>query len=142
MKKMLFSFAIFLLAATAGIAQCDKYVIYHSDQQERISEDGTVMDNKTDVLSFEFTKEKITVNHAEKAGALTATIKETTCQWKDIYKEGKAIYKVEFQKPETSETTEGTMTVEAKEGKLHILIEMARLDGKKIKVLVNKYEEK
>ncbi|NII27139.1 hypothetical protein HB364_18775 [Pseudoflavitalea sp. X16] len=142
MKKMLLSFAVLLLAATAGIAQCDKNVVYHSDQQERISEDGSVMDTKTDVLSLEFTKERITVNHAEKAGVLTATIRETTCQWKDIYKEGKAIYKVEFQKPETSETTEGTMTVEAKEGKLHILIEMVRLDGKKIRLLVNRYEEK
>lgn len=142
MKKMFLSFAVLLLAATAGIAQCDKYVIYHSDKQERISETGDVVATKSDILNIEFTKEKITVNHEQQPGALTATIKETICEWKEIYKEGKAIYKVEYQKPESGETSEGVMTVEAKEGKLHILIEMARLDGKKIKVLVNKYEEK
>ena len=142
MKKIILSFTVLLLAATATIAQCDKKVVYHSDKQEMISPGGDVVDTKTDVLSLEFTKEKITVSIAEKTGELMATIKETTCEWKEIYKEGKAIYKVTFQKPESGETTEGSMTVEAKEGKLHILVEMERLEGKKIKVLVSKYEEK
>lgn len=142
MKKMLLSFTVFLLAATAAIAQCDKKVVYYSDKQEMISPEGDIVNNKTDALSIEFTKESITINVGEKTGAMTATIKETTCQWKEIYKEGKAVYKVEFQKPESGETSEGNMTVEAKEGKLYLLVEMARLDGKKIKVLVSKYEEK
>jgi hypothetical protein len=142
MKKVLVSLTILLLAASAGMAQCDKNVVYHSDKQERISAEGDVMDNKTDVLTITFTKDKISVSVAEKTDALTATIKETTCQWKEMYKEGKAVYKVEFQKPETGETNEGSMTVEAKDGQLFILVEMARLEGKKIKVLVNKYEEK
>lgn len=142
MKKMLLSFAVLLLAATATMAQCDKYVVYHSDKLEMIGESGDVIDTKTEVFSIEFTKEKITVTVPDKTDALTAIIKETTCQWKDIYKEGKAIYKVEFQKPDTGETTDGSMTVEAKDGKLHILVEMARLEGKKIKISVNRYEEK
>jgi hypothetical protein len=142
MKKMLLSFAALLLAATATIAQCDKKVTYTSDKQEMISPEGDVINNKTDVLTIDFTKESITINVGDKAGAMTATIQETTCQWKEIYKEGKAVYKVEFQKPESGETTTGSMTVEAKEGKLQILVEMARLDGKKVRVLVNKYEEK
>lgn len=142
MKKMLLSFSVFLLAATATIAQCDKKVVYTSDKQEMISPEGDVVNNKTDALTIEFTKENITINVGEKPGALTATIKSRTCEWKEIYKEGKAVYKVEFQKPESGETSEGSMTVEVKEGKLQILVEMARLDGKKIRVLVNKYEEK
>lgn len=142
MKKMLLSFAVLLLAGTAAIAQCDKNVVFHSDKQEMISPEGEVMDNKTDLLSIEFTKEKIVVNVNEKNDKLIATIKETICEWKDIYKEGKAIYKVDFQKPESGETSEGSMTVEAKDGKLYILVEIARLEGKKIKVLVNKHEEK
>lgn len=142
MKKMLLSLTVLLLAATAGMAQCDKKVTYTSDKQEMISPEGEVVNNKTDALSIDFTKESITINVGERMGAMTATIKETTCQWKEIYKEGKAIYKVEFQKPDNGETSEGSMTVEAKEGKLQILVEMARLDGKKIRVFVNKYEEK
>ena len=114
MKKTLLSFAVLLLAATASMAQCDKRVTYTSDKQEMISPEGDVVNNKTDALTIEFTKENITINVGEKAGAMTASIKETTCQWKEIYKEGK----------------------------LQILVEMARLDGKKIRVLVNKYEEK
>jgi len=142
MKKMLLSFTVFLLAVTASMAQCDKKVVYTSDKQEMISPEGEVVNNKTDALTIEFTKESITINVGDKVGAMTATIQETTCQWKEIYKEGKAIYKVEFQKPESGETTTGSMTVEAKEGKLQILVEMARLEGKKVRVLVNKYEEK
>jgi hypothetical protein len=133
MKKMFLSFLVLLLAGSAAIAQCDKHVVYHSDKQERISAEGDVMDTKADVLSIEFTKETITVNAPDKPEALKATIQGTTCEWKQIYKEGKAVYKVLFQKPDTGET---------KEGKLYLLVEMARLEGKKIKVLVNKYEEK
>ncbi|MBO9563008.1 MAG: hypothetical protein J7621_09555 [Niastella sp.] len=142
MKKMFLSFLVLLLAGSAAIAQCDKNVVYHSDKQERISAEGDVMDSKTDVLSIVFTKETITVNANDKPEALKATIQGTTCDWKEIYKEGKAVYKVLFQKPDTGETNEGSMTVEAKDGKLYLLVEMARLDGKKIKVLINKYEEK
>ena len=139
---MLLSFFVLLLAGTAAIAQCDKNVVYYSDKQEMLSPGGDVEENKTDVLSIEFTKETITVSIAENPGVLTASIQETTCQWKDIYKEGKAIYKVIFKKPNSEETTDGTMTVEAKEGKLYILVEMAKFEGKKVKISVNRYEEK
>jgi hypothetical protein len=142
MKKMFLSFVILLLAVTASIAQCDKKVVYYSDKQEMISPEGEVVNNKTDAVVIEFTKESITISINEKTGLMIVTIKETICEWKDLYKEGKAVYKGEFQKPSNGETSTGSMTVEAKEGKLHILVAMDRFEGRKIKVLVNKYEEK
>jgi hypothetical protein len=141
MKKIILSLTVLLLAATAGKAQCDKNVTYHSQKQELLGTDSNVVETKTDILTIDFTKEKITVNVGEQAGALTGTIKETICQWKEMYKEGKAVYKVDFSKPD-GDTSEGAMTVEAKEGNLYLLVELAKLDGKKIKILVSRYEEK
>ncbi|WP_315817520.1 hypothetical protein [Paraflavitalea speifideaquila] len=142
MKKMLLSFMILLLAATASIAQCDKKVVFYSDKQEMISPEGNVMDNKTDVLTLEFSKESVTVRIADKDGTLDGTIQEVICEWKEVYKVGKAVYKGAFQKSNSSESTTGSMTVEAKDGQLQITVELARLDGRKIRILVNKYEEK
>ena len=141
MKKFLSLVLVLTLAATAGFAQCDKPVVYHSDKQDRLSPDGEVTGNKTDAIHLAFTKEGVSVEVNEKVEA-TATIKEADCQWKQLYKEGKAIYKVTFQKPETGETSEGSLTIEGKDGQLTILVEMARMEGKKIKLYVSKYEEK
>ncbi|MDF2189415.1 hypothetical protein [Paraflavitalea sp. CAU 1676] len=141
MKKFLSLVLVLTLAATAGFAQCDKPVVYHSDKQDRISPDGEVVGSKTDAIHLAFTKEGVSVEVNEKVEA-TATIKEVDCQWKQLYKEGKAIYKVTFQKPETGETSEGSLTIEGKDGQLTILVEMARMEGKKIKLYVSKYEEK
>lgn len=142
MKKFLSLVVVLLLAASAGFAQCDKAVVYHSDKQDRIDAQGEVVGNTADVIRLEFTKESISVGVNEKTVEVTASIKEVDCQWKELYKEGKAVYKVTFQKPETGETSEGSLTIEGKEGKLTILVEMARMEGKKIKLFVNKYEEK
>lgn len=142
MKKMFLSLVILLLAGSAAIAQCDKHVVYYSDKQERLNAEGDVIDTKTDAVSIEFTKEAIVVNVGDRPGALKATIQATTCEWKEVYKEGKAVYKVWFQRPDIGESTEGAMTVEGKEGKLQLMVEMDRLEGKRIRILVNKYEEK
>lgn len=142
MKKFLSLVVVLVLATSAGFAQCDKPVVYHSDKQDRIDAQGEVVSNATDVIRMEFTKDQVVVGVNEKTEEVTATIKEVDCQWKELFKEGKAIYKVTFQKPDSGETSEGSLTIEGKEGKLTILVEMARMEGKKIKLFVNKYETK
>lgn len=142
MKKVLFSLLTALLLASAGFAQCDKNVVYSSDKLEIIGTDGQVEDTKAEAMTLTFTKEKVVLNAPEKGDALTGIIKETDCQWKTMYKEGKAVYKMDFQKPQNGDTSEGTITIEAKDGTLTIVIEIAKMDGRKVKLVVSKYEEK
>lgn len=142
MKKMLLSITLALLTATAALAQCDKTVVYYSDKQERVDAAGNMVDGKSEVLTIEFTRDKITVNKEDKPGAATANIKTVSCQWTSIYKEGKASYEVDFMEDGNRLVSSGTVTVEGKEGKLILLVDTSRPDGKKIKVYINKYEEK
>lgn len=142
MKKFFLSSLMFLLLAAGAWAQCDKPVKYYSEKQELLNENGDVVANEQDVMNIEFTKEKITVKIEGKAGELTGNIKDVDCQWKELYKEGKAVYKVEFIDPEKGESKDGTVTVQAKEGSLFLLVTFAGMEGKTGKVIVSKYEEK
>ncbi|WP_276481876.1 hypothetical protein [Paraflavitalea pollutisoli] len=142
MKKFLSVLFVALLLAGASFAQCDKHVVYSSEKQEFIGTDGQVEDIKTDALTLEFSQGKIVLNAPGKGDALTGIIKETDCQWKTLYKEGKAVYKLDFQKPQSDETSGGSITIEAKDGVLTILVEIAKMEGRKVKLIVSKYEEK
>lgn len=142
MKKMLLSLLASFFFASVAIAQCDKQVVYSADRTDMIGTDGQVENSKTEPLTLTFNKGTIVLNSSEKGDVLTGTVKETDCQWKTVYQEGKAIYKLDFQKPQNGDTSEGSITVEAKEGKLTILIEIAKMDGRKVKLIVSKFEEK
>lgn len=142
MKKMCAFLSVALLMCTAGFAQCDKDVVYHSDKQEIFAADGQLQDTKSDAISMTIIKEKMVLEVPDKGDALSATIKETDCQWKEVFKEGKVTYKAEFRKQQTGETSDGTILIEAKDGKLAIQVEIQAMNGRKVKLWVNKYEEK
>lgn len=136
--------AILLLTFTAAIAQttpCDKKVVYHSERQEFLDTDGQVVDSKSDVVDIEVSKEGISVSVNDKGVQLTATIKEVTCEWKTPYQEGKATYTATFAKG-NGEASDGTATVEAKEGKITVVFSIAAMDGKKLRAVISSYNEK
>jgi hypothetical protein len=143
MKKMMFSVVVLLLTITTAIAQtpCDKKVVYHSEKQELLDTDGQIADSKTDVVDIEVSKEGISVKVNDKDGELTAAVKEVTCEWKTPYQEGKAVYKVTFAKG-SGEASEGSLTIEAKEGKITVLFVIEAMNGKKLRALISNYSEK
>ena len=144
MKKMMFSVVVLLLTITTAIAQttpCDKKVVYHSEKQELVDTDGQVADSKTDVIDIEVSKEAISVSVNGEGTKLTGTVKEVTCEWKTPYQEGKVTYKVTFAK-DSGEASEGSLTIEAKEGKITALFTIEAMNGKKLRALVSNYTEK
>lgn len=143
MKKMMLAVIVLFITITTAIAQtpCDKKAVYHSERQELLDTDGQVVDSKSDVVDIEVTKEAISVKVNDKDGELTGTVKEVACEWKTPYQEGKATYKVTFAKG-NGESSEGSLTIEAKEGKVTALFAIEAMNGKKLRAIINKYEEK
>jgi hypothetical protein len=142
MKKIVLFASAVLLTVTTVVAQtpCEKKVVYHSESQEMISEAGDVGDTKTDVADVEVSKESVIVNIEGKGTKLKGTVKEIDCAWKKPYVDGKAVYKVTFAKDD-GEMSDGTLTVEAKEGKITLLFEITAMNGRKLRALVNRYAE-
>jgi hypothetical protein len=140
MKNILFVILALLLAGKGAIAQCDKKMIAHSEKQEMLNEQGEMVDGKDDILDFEFTKEKITINRQGADQPMIATIKETTCEWKDAFKNGKSFFKVEYLYP-NGQSGNGSFEVEGKEGKILLYVIMDRMPGRKIRVITTKFEE-
>jgi hypothetical protein len=142
MKKVsLIALTLLLTAATAfSQSPCDKKVVYHSDKQEMMNADGEVEKNNSDDVEIEVSKQAISLR-VDGNVKFTGTVKEITCEWKKVYEEGKAFYKVTFAK-DNGETSEGSITIEAKDGKLTVVFEIAAMNGRKAKALISKYEEK
>ena len=140
MKIILFAIMSMLIAGKGSIAQCDKKITAHSEKQEMLNEQGEVVDGKDDVIDFEFTKEKIIINRQGSDQPMTATIKETTCEWKDAFKNGKSFFKVDYAYPNGQSGT-GSFEIEGKEGKIFLYVIMDRMQGKKIRVITTKFEE-
>ena len=64
-----------------------------------------------------------------------------TCEWKTPFKEGKTVIKTSITNPQ-GQTFSLTITIEGKEGKITFLAEMAEMPDQKIRIVVEKFEEK
>ena len=140
MKNILFVILALLLAGKGAIAQCDKKMIAHSEKQEMLNEQGEMVDGKDDNIAFEFTKEKISITIQGIDQPMIGTIKESTCEWKDAFKNGKSFFKVDYAYP-NGNTGVGSVEIEGKEGKILLYVIMDRMPGRKIRVITTKFEE-
>ena len=141
MKFLLF--AALLTAFHLSVAgQCNKRVTWYGSKAEMLGDSGQVIDTKQGGIEVEVDSVRITVRIKENAAdSLGGKIKSTTCEWKDAYKNGKSVYKTELVTTNNA-SSEGSFTIEGVDGKITILMDIARMDGKKIKIYVDRYEQR
>jgi len=72
---------------------------------------------------------------------MTGTIDSISCDWKTPYKEGKTVIKTVLS-GENGRTMNGTITIEGKDGKLLLMAEFEEMPETKIRVMLDKFEEK
>jgi hypothetical protein len=140
MKKILLALALLLLIVKFSSAQCDKKLVSGSEKQEMLDKDGQVVDTKDDVLKIEFQKERIVFTNSANPDSVIASIKESSCDWKESFKSGRSFYKVEFTYP-NGQTGNGTIEIEGKDSKVTIYVTMERLGDRKIRLILTKFEE-
>ena len=139
MKKLILGLLLVIGAGISTYAQCGKRVIIISSVTEHIKA-GEVERTKDETSTIEFDSKEIHIAPGDDA-PITGTIKSTTCEWKTPFKEGKSVVKAIVTDP-GGQTFNITITIEGKEGKISFLLEIEEQPDRKIRLLVDKFEEK
>ena len=139
MKKIIVAFSLLSACSMAGFAQCDKKVILHSSKTEYLDASYAVQRTVDEKSTVEIDKSGVTIapGNAERR---TGAIQSDSCNWKVPFKEGKSIIKVIFTR-EDGTVRNATITIEGKDGKVTLLMEMAEMPDRKIRVSIDKFEE-
>lgn len=138
MKKFLVSVFILLIIGTAANAQCQKKVTWTSEKTEFLDASGKVQDVKTQPTKIETTHHHITVTTDD--DVLEGDIKQLTCEWREPFKNGKSSFNSLMAKS-NGETRNVSITIEGKDGKIDITVEVEKMDGRKMRLLVDNYKQ-
>jgi hypothetical protein len=141
MKRMIIALLLLSAGRTLSYAQCDKKVIITSSKTEHLGADSTVQQTEDEKTTVEFDKMNITIIPGSEDHKMTGTIKSYTCDWKVAFREGRTALKVTLA-DEHGETKDVRITIGGKDGKISFLAEMEDMPDRKIRLVVDKFEEK
>lgn len=143
MQNIILALAILLLTTLTGNGQCNRKVNWHAVKAELLDEHGQVVDVKEGSILLSTDKSTIMLNMKDAPNkTIEGSLKQTSCDWKEAFKSGRSVYKAELHKSSNEQgSSNGTFTIEAKDGKITILMEVEKMQGKKIRIPVDKYEE-
>ena len=137
--RAIFISLILFVASSEAISQCDKKVTWYASKGEMIDLSGNVLDTKVDNIFFETDPQKITLRFKSDQKALEGTIKDKTCDWKVPFKDGKTVYHTNVSVDDR--ISNAIFTVEAKEGKITLLLEIEVREGRKFLIHIDRFEE-
>jgi len=139
MKKQILILAITLTAGVSSFAQCDKKNVLTASSTEYLNSNNEVQKTVPEVTTVEYDSKSITIMPGEQT--MDGTISSVTCDWKTPYKEGKTVLKGTINNPRGEPMT-CTVTIEGKDGKTSLLFEAVESPDMKIKITLDKFEEK
>lgn len=141
MKKMVIVLVLLSTGALVSYGQCDKKVVITASKSEYLGADSTVQRTKDEQTMVEFDKTTITIVPGGDDHKMTGTVKSYTCNWQTPFKEGKTSIKASVSNDQ-GETMNLTITIGGKDGKINFLAEVDEEPAKKIRLIVDKFEEK
>ena len=142
MKKIILLVLVFVTVNKWSNAQCNKKILLTSTKEEFLDANGQVTHTDEDSVTLEVSDSGITINHNNiPQDELKGTIKEINCNWSEPFKTGKTTFKSDLTEVSGDEHN-GNFTIEGKDGQISVLIELTDKGGMKIKLYVNRYEEK
>jgi len=142
MKKIILLVLVFVTVNKWSNAQCNKKILWTSTKEEFLDANGQVTHTDEDSVTLEVSDSGITINHNNiPQDELKGTIKEINCNWSEPFKTGKTTFKSDLTEVSGDEHN-GNFTIEGKDGQISVLIELTDKGGMKIKLYVNRYEEK
>jgi len=139
MKKIILAILL-LIGGISVYAQCDKRVIITSSKTEYLDADGNVQRSVDENSIVEFDSKEIIITPGDDP-VMKGTISSFNCEWKTPFKEGKTVLKTTLTNGQ-GQNFGLTITVEGKEGKISFLAEIDEQPGQKIRIVVEKFEEK
>lgn len=138
MKTIFFAFII-CVASLQATSQCDKKVNWYGTKGEMYDQNGGLLDTKLDSIFLETDPQKITLRFKSDNKALEGTVKEKICDWKEPFKNGKTVYHTTVIID--GESSNASFTVEAKDAKAILWVDIEIRSGRKFKIYLDKYEE-
>jgi hypothetical protein len=140
MQNIILALVITLFTSVASFAQCDKKVKWQAAKAELVDESGNVVDTKEGriVITTDAKTIRFEILESENETA-EGTVSETTCEWKEAFKNGKSTYKAAMT-GRNGDSQNASITVEGKDGKVKLTLELEKLNGKKVIINVDKYE--
>lgn len=140
MQNIILALAIILLTSITSMAQCDKKVKWQASRAEMLDESGNVMDKKEGTIQVTTDSKNIVLEIAENPNdKLEGTVSESSCDWTEAFKTGKSSFKATMIRVD-GKSSGGTFSVEGKDGKLVIHVQLDVMQGKKVLIYVDKYE--
>jgi hypothetical protein len=142
MKKILL-LALIICNANLIWAQCEKKITWTANKAEFLDESGAVQETKDVTVTIESSGKYIKIIHSDDiTDTLTGPVKEVNCDWSQPYKNGKLVYKCDLAE-RSGDMANSTLTVEAKDSKITIYLNVITPDGKKmsIRIPVENYKE-
>ncbi|MBC7849875.1 MAG: hypothetical protein H7Y31_09065 [Chitinophagaceae bacterium] len=138
MKQIILS-CLLLAGTISAIAQCDKKNLISSVKTEYLNEKLELQRTEDESSTVQYDNKEIIVSPGN-APSMRGEIKSITCEWKTPYKEGKTVLKAALT-GESGDAMNITLTVENKEGKISVLFEIDDRPDRKIRLVVDKFEE-
>jgi len=141
MKLLLLTIAASMAFFTQAKTQCLTHVKYTAAKMEILDADMNVTDTKEEPLTFETRAGYFTgIREEEITDSIHGQISNVTCNWKEPFKNGKITIECNITGKD-NDMGDATVTIEAVEGKINILISAKARPGQIIRVVVDKYEE-
>ena len=135
---------LFLLAAGSAVsfAQCDKNLRLTASKTEHLDSSNNLERTADEQTVIEITKSNISVLIEDGKQTLTGVIKSNVCDWKTPFKEGKTVINTTLSNENGDGEKDYTLTIEGKDGKLTLIAESVQMPDKKLRLPLDKFEEK
>lgn len=138
--KVILAFGMLLISGLQAKSQCEKKVLWHASKADMVDTKGSLLQSKAGIIIFETDPQKVSLNFKESTEeGLEGIVLKKTCDWKEPFKNGKAVYNTTVSID--GKTSNAIFTLDAKEGKIVLWVEIEIMDGKKFLVYIDSYEE-
>jgi hypothetical protein len=136
--------ALFLLVAGSAVcfAQCDKRLSIISSKTEHLNTDGSLERSVDEQTVIDINKSNISIVIENGKQTLTGVIKSNTCNWTTPFKDGKTVINTSLGNEDGNGEKDYILTIEGKDGKITFLAESVETPDKKIRLTIDKFEEK
>ena len=142
MKKALFILMMLLLLGIVfSYAQCGKKQVITASKTEYLDASGNVQRTVDESTTIEYNDSVIVITTGAEGQEMRGIVKSIACEWKTPYKEGKTVIKGPIADPR-GDVKNLTITIEGKDGKLLLLAEAEERPERKIRIVIDKFEEK
>lgn len=131
--------SILFVTSLQAISQCDKKVTWYASKGDMFDATGTLLDSKVDSIFLETDPQRITLRFKSDQKSLEATVREKSCEWKEPFKNGKTVYHTTVSIDGNS--SNAIFTVEARNGKVTLSLDIEAMAEKKFLIYIDRYEE-